>query len=412
MKEVSKFDISEFTNPSGEIVFRVSGWLDGERVRKNFSTRAEAKAELRSLEIRLVQGESGIRTAITRLTDEQIQEAEAAFLRVRDRPQSLLVYLDYALTNYRAPEREQSLDAAIAEYVAAKQREHERGIISAVQVASIKKELTLLLGHFPGSTVAPLTPEKLTVFCERGQPSLKTYNNRRGILSTFFKFAFQKDWIVRNPVERMPYHRIAHRRGSARTLSATQARDVMAFVENSESGQLVPFFALCLFAGIRPCVRNGEILKLKPTDINLETGVIHVEPEVSKVRMKRNVTIQPNLAAWLRAYPLERFPIVPPNLQHTRTVVAKKFDLSQDVMRHTFVSMFVAKFRSMGEAALQAGNSESIIHKHYLDLKSKEEAEQFFGILPQRAAPATNVVPLVSPPVSVRPDKMQAKPAA
>jgi hypothetical protein len=128
MNQVTPFVISEFTNPSGEIVFRVSGWLDGERVRKNFSTRAEAKAELRSLEIRLVQGESGIRTAITRLTDEQIQEAEAAFLRVRDRPQSLLVYLDYALTNYRSPEPEQSLDAAIAEYVAAKQREHERGL--------------------------------------------------------------------------------------------------------------------------------------------------------------------------------------------------------------------------------------------------------------------------------------------
>jgi hypothetical protein len=46
--------------------------------------------------------------------------------------------------------------------------------------------------------------------------------------------------------------------------------------------------------------------------------------------------------------------------------------------------MFVGKYRSMGEAALQAGNSESIIRKHYLDLKSKEEAEQFFNILPKR----------------------------
>jgi hypothetical protein len=47
--------------------------------------------------------------------------------------------------------------------------------------------------------------------------------------------------------------------------------------------------------------------------------------------------------------------------------------------------MFVAKYRSMGEAALQAGNSESIIRKHYLDLKSQAEAEEFFNILPKRA---------------------------
>ena len=40
-------------------------------------------------------------------------------------------------------------------------------------------------------------------------------------------------------------------------------------------------------------------------------------------------------------------------------------------------------FRSFGEAALQAGNSEAIIRKHYLDLKSKTEAEEFFGIMPK-----------------------------
>ena len=45
--------------------------------------------------------------------------------------------------------------------------------------------------------------------------------------------------------------------------------------------------------------------------------------------------------------------------------------------------MFVAKFRSIGEAAIQVGNSENIIRKHYLDLKSPTEAEQFFGIRPQ-----------------------------
>ena len=59
-------------------------------------------------------------------------------------------------------------------------------------------------------------------------------------------------------------------------------------------------------------------------------------------------------------------------------------------MRHTFISMFVAKFRSIGEASLQAGNSESIIRKHYLDLKTTEEAELFFGILPRHLVePAT-----------------------
>jgi integrase len=140
-------------------------------------------------------------------------------------------------------------------------------------------------------------------YCQRGNVSLKTYNNRRGIVSTFFQFALQQGWIVANPVERIPHHRIphhriSHRRGSAPTISAEQARKLMAYVEGYQGGRLVPFFALCLFAGIRPCLRSGEILKLRPEQVRLDTGVIHIEPEVSKVKMKRNVTIQPNLPIW------------------------------------------------------------------------------------------------------------------
>ncbi len=57
--------------------------------------------------------------------------------------------------------------------------------------------------------------------------------------------------------------------------------------------------------------------------------------------------------------------------------------------------MFVAKFRSIGEASIQAGNSESIIRKHYLDLKTTAEADAFFGILPKRGhASATGAVAL------------------
>ena len=159
----------------------------------------------------------------------------------------------------------------------------------------------------------------------------------------------------------------------------------MAFVEEHYP-TAVPFFALCMFAGIRPCLRTGEILRLQPSHFKPEANLIRIDGEVSKVREPRNVTIQPNLAAWLRAYPLKKFPIIPANLQHIREKVGQKFPLSHDVMRHTFISMFVAKFRSIGEASLQAGNSESIIRKHYLDLKTTEEAELFFGILPTHAS--------------------------
>ncbi len=223
----------------------------------------------------------------------------------------------------------------------------------------------------------------LTEFLEKDQPGMKTHNNRRGILSTFFKFAFQRDWIGENPIPKVPHYRIRKKRGGAQTFTAEQAATLMEAMETYQGGKWVPYFALCLFAGIRPAVPHGEITKLKPSAVNLEAGVIKISAEVSKVREPREVVIQPNLAAWLRAYPLDKFPIVLGNFKKRRQKFAKQFALTHDVLRHTFISMFVAKFRSLGEAAIQAGNSEAIIRKHYLDLKSAAEAEAFWSIMPK-----------------------------
>jgi integrase len=379
------FTVTRFINRNGTVSWRVCGSLHGVRIRKNFRSREEAGAEKAALELKALQNASGLRASATFLTDDQLREAEVAFRKLAERPRSLMVYLDYALANYREPEREVPLAVAVAEYVATKQKDLERTLLSIRQFRSIKNELDLFKNRFPDALVSEFSPLQLVAYLERGEASLKTYNNRRGILSTFFKFAVQRDWLSTNPIVKAPYHRICHRRGSAQTITAEQAAKLMAHVEEFKGGVLVPYFALCLFAGVRPCPIFGEIAKLRPEHVRLETDTIHIEPEVSKVRMPRRIAIQPNLAEWLRRYPTDRFPIIPKNAVKMRRKVFQAFGLTHDVLRHTFISMFVAKYRSMGEAALQAGNSESIIRKHYLDLKSPTEAEQFFGIMPERA---------------------------
>jgi hypothetical protein len=89
MSQAPQFVISEFTNPSGEIVFRLTGWLEDLRIRKNFPSRAEAAAERQTMEIQQILSATGVRTADTRLSDEQLHEAESAFQRLTDAPKSL-----------------------------------------------------------------------------------------------------------------------------------------------------------------------------------------------------------------------------------------------------------------------------------------------------------------------------------
>jgi integrase len=401
MKTNSSFVISQFTNPSGEIVFRLSGWLDGKRIRKNFPTRTEAEAQRQVFDIGDLQIKAGARATITRLTDEQLHEAEAVFQRIVGRPQSLSFYIDFALKNYREPEKLKLLAEAIAEYVAAKEHEFTQGQLSTSQLKRIRCDLRKMQKHFGGVTVAELTAPNLLGYLELGRPALKTYNNRRGIVSTFLKFSFHRGWVIENPIAKVPHHRIRRKRGSAKTLTAAQAATFMEKMESFEGGRWVPYFALCLFAGIRPSVPGGEITRLKPEDVNLETSVISISAEVSKVREPRRVAIHPNLAAWLQAYPLKKFRLIVPNGQQRRSRIAQEHGLSHDVLRHTFISMFVAKYRSIGEAAIQAGNSESIIRRHYLDLKSPEEGEQFFGILPQKDQPPMVVTATLSTTPSV-----------
>jgi integrase len=386
----SDFTISRFANRNGAISWRVAGQIHGERIRRNFKTREEAAAEKSALEIKALQAATGQRALLSSLADHQAREAEAVFLRLRDKPHSLSFYVDYALANYREPEHRKRIEDAVADYVAAKEHEFAQDHLSPPQMERIRGDLKRFSAHFDAVSLDEINAPRLIEFLELGQPGLKTWNNRRGILSTFFRFAMHRGWIADNPVAKIPQHRIRRRRGMAATLAAAQVRGLLEFLEDYQGGKFVPYYVLCLFAGIRPGVPHGEIKKLKPDAVNLDTGVIHISSEVSKTREPRRITIQPNLLVWLRAYPLEKYPIVVGNFQKKRAKFSKRFNLSHDVMRHTFISMFVAKFRSIGEAAIQAGNSESIIRRHYLDLKTTAEAEEFWSILPRHQASAVN----------------------
>ena len=72
----SSFDVTRFENRNGVISWRVSGWLHGLRVRKNFKSREEAGAELAALEAKAAQAAGNVRGTSTFLTDDQLREAE------------------------------------------------------------------------------------------------------------------------------------------------------------------------------------------------------------------------------------------------------------------------------------------------------------------------------------------------
>jgi hypothetical protein len=122
----------------------VSGLLGCVRIRRNFKTREDAAAEKAALEIKAQQIDSGDQSTVTHLTEQQVREAEAVFQRLAAKQHPLAFYVDYALANYREPEAQMSLKAAVAEYLAARERDVCQDQLSARQLANIKWELKRL----------------------------------------------------------------------------------------------------------------------------------------------------------------------------------------------------------------------------------------------------------------------------
>lgn len=69
--------------------FLLSGWLRGRRVRKQLVSRDEALGEKNALEVEAANMGGEIRARNTRLSSEQLAEAEAAIARLGTKPLSL-----------------------------------------------------------------------------------------------------------------------------------------------------------------------------------------------------------------------------------------------------------------------------------------------------------------------------------
>ena len=396
-KKYGKFTVQRMKHPTGTVYWRVAGTINGKRYRKNFQKKKDATEEKQRLEVKQLAEQRYEKVVMTSLSREECEEAKIAFKMLEGRKKSLSFYVRYALDRYREAEFEQTVETAIDEYLKHKRIEQQRNIITAVQLRTMTTQLTKFKAEYGDKLLGEMDSElirnylnNLTFGEDSRHISPKTFNNKRGYLNTFFRFCVLKDWLMLNPVDKVPQFSIKAKRGSAETLTATQAAELMEYVETYtgtkkskvEKGIFVPYFALCLFAGLRPDIRTGEIGRLRKEHIRLDTGVILIEPEVSKVDEKRAIKIQPNLRLWLEKYPLEQYPLIPPRLEFHRREIRKDKNLVHNVLRHTFISMTVGAFQSVGDAALQAGNSESIIRKHYLDLKTEEEADDFWRIAP------------------------------
>lgn len=406
--------------------FRVEGYLqDGTRYRKRFPTQAEAEGELAVQRVKLTNSATALHTVTTPLDLSQVRDAEAALTRLKGR-YSLAEAVDYFLRHYAEPDEAKPLPDALSAFLEAREKAgvRPRSILQlkstlkafiawhtveslppafapdlrmirarlpeskAGNPAEVVKALHLALDSVPMPAVHQVTTEHVRRFLQSirakdgtAPAGPKTFNNYRADLHAFFAWSSQsaRRWIRQNPVTGL--EKMKTGRGLPTALTLAEARSLMDHVAAYEGGAMVPFFALALFTGLRTGP-GGELHKIaahpqREKLIDLGRGVIHVQPEISKTGQYRQVMIRPNLKAWLKAFPGE---ILPKNHDRMAKEIRAKFRLPHDVLRHTFFSMHVAAFKSVGEAAIEGGNTESVVKRHYLNLTGYTEGKEFWNI--------------------------------
>lgn len=214
----------------------------------------------------------------------------------------------------------------------------------------------------------------------------KTRRNYLADLQGFFKFCGRKKWLVHDPAASIEKPNVDDR--ATAILTAKQAAHLMHTAQETDSG-LCAYLGLCLFAGVRP----EETRKLTDKHLDLTHGdaSIEIPASVSKTRQKRSVDISPNLLEWLNTYDRE-LPVK--NFDRRFKAVRERAGLlkgwENDVMRHSFGTYWVSENRSIGDCAIQMGNSEAIIKKHYLATSTKKkmqaQSKKFWAIVPKKLA--------------------------
>ena len=204
-------------------------------------------------------------------------------------------------------------------------------------------------------------------------PSAYTKQTWLNRLSTLFAFGVRRGYIQHNPCDRL--ERITIDQKPPAVLTVAQSRQLLSTCP----AVCRPYLILGMYAGVRP----EEILRIDWKDINLETGVVHVDGR--KTHRRRIVPLHPLALELLKAHPVQTGPVSPSDSTIDRWKIKARKLLGlekwpQDVLRHTAASYLIALYGDAGKVATMLGNSAKILLTHYHEPVTKAECEKFWEL--------------------------------
>ncbi len=218
--------------------------------------------------------------------------------------------------------------------------------------------------------------------------------NTRTHLVGLFNFALKRKYIKENVAAALEIPTV--RKALPYVMPIDDVEKLMQTAVG-EGQEPVAYFALCLFAGIRPT----EAQRLDWAEIDFQRREIFIKSTISKTHDERWIEMQDNLVAWLSPIRRDSGPVTFSRFIFDRIRKKSGVRWKSDCMRHSFGSYHLGAFENAGKTALQMGHRElGTLFEHYRRAVKKEDAERFWRIQPHggRAHRTGPVVMLVRAP--------------
>ncbi len=368
--------------------FTVAYYSEGRRIRQTFSRMDAAACEARNAAAKIQNGmakacdlrvadRDAYRAAQRMLAELQVPLLSAVEEYVRCRQILIDAPLLPAVEEYLRRTRGVRLGAVVPDVVTEFLEAKAQDGVSRRYLDQLRSDMNRFAAAFPGPLLH-VKSEQIDQWLRSLGVAPRTRNGILTSLRTFFTFAKSRSYLPKS--ETTEADSLAKAKVGDTDAEIFTPSQMRLLMDAAPLG-LIPYLAIAAFAGLRP----AEIGRLHWSAINLERKIIEVRAGQAKTASRRIVPISENLAAWLAPHVSTGPVLARAEIYRDVTALCTKLGIEwpRNVLRHSFISYRLPIVKSAEQVALEAGNSPTIIFKHYRELATEDDAERWFKIGPQ-----------------------------
>ena len=343
--------------------FFIAYYRNGQRVRQSFSTIDEAKREAYDAAKAILEA-AGIPLL-------SAVEEYAQCRKILEGKSLLAAVSDYAQRS-KGVRIGAKLPDLIEEFLAAKKQDGA----SDRYLYQPKSDVKRFAEAFP-LPILHIKSHQIDEWLRKLGGAPRTRNTVHTSIRTFFSWAKARSYLPKNEAtEAEAVSKVKVGDTETGIFTPAQIKSLLVIA----TPEMIPFIAIGAFAGLRA----AEISRLDWSAVDLKRKIIHLRADQAKTASRRIIPVSDNLRAWL--LPRVGNGRVVPNAEMQKKVAPLArilgFEWPNNVLRHSFISYRIAIVKSAEQVALEAGNSPTIIFKHYRELATEEQSNEWFGVAP------------------------------